>query len=352
MKRLKGVLLALYSIITVFAVVTSVIVYKMSSDIEKNGYTGSGSTYYMLCKDGSEDFKVPKNALVRFYRSDSPYKVSDVVVCQNSDGELNIGRVSDYSNDADYIMYQVDFAGKSVSVPKLYVLGRADNYSEFLGAVSAATLTSSSRMFMLVLPSALLVIGLLAIVIAVAVKRGGERAADEKSNASAGALETAAEAVGNVKKTVSRKREPYVNPNSHIELLKYDWLKEVAENAAKSEPELKPDEASDESAENEKSTKSDAESAIADSNAENENKIAKASEKSEDETTEDNLNVKSDGDIVPENVVSFDEMKNMKQTDAYEQSGERGDNASIINEMLKLINKASKNDNENNTDRS
>ncbi len=348
MKVFKKVLFVIYSVLTLFAVASSAMLYIICSDIETDGYSEFMGTNYMLLAQPDESFGIPENSLLRFYASDSAYKVNDVVVCKNSQDELYIGVVTDYSNDADYVTYLVDKSGESVQVPKLYVLGQADNYSEFLGGIVASNQSFGARFLFLILPPLILLVGVVVIAVIVLIKR--HKIAAEQSDYEEGVrFENAPLNTFEQNPSASKKeRKPYINPHSHTELLKYDWLKEVAAAAeenlsenthsAPAQAQEKPSQAdSEKAASNDKSDLTDSE----DISKEQPDKDAAAKSdvsKSENETTP----LHDSSDIVGENVRQMrysDDNGNI--TNDTDSDNKKTKNDYMINEMMKLINQNS-----------
>lgn len=234
MKLFKNILFVVYIILTIFVILISSVLYKVSTDIQSSGYTTIGGTSYMLQTQNENVLNIPTNALVKFVKYESGYGVDDYIVCKDSDDKLMLGVVINYANDADYILYTIDTGDAVLELPRIYVLGKADNYSMFLGSVVSFNTSAVARTFCLIVPPTIMLVILAVMICIIIFKRHQDNENIHK--------EGSEEALYNVisKDTVAqdvpvqnedKHRKTYVNPNSHIELLKYDWLKEVADKA-------------------------------------------------------------------------------------------------------------------------
>lgn len=311
MKVFKGVLFIIYTLLTIFVVGASIIIYQMSINIQNTGYAEFANTSYMLNTNQDELLNIPKGALISFVKSTTNYNINDIVICKNSEDELLIGKVTNYSNDADYVTYKLDVNSEIIDLPKLYVLGRADSYSVFLGNLMSINGSNTGRILCSVIPAAICIVILAFIIFIFISKRDTKK--DEKRF-----TEKDMCLLNNVSRDrmgkdqnfeIFRQKKPFVNPNSHTELIKYDWLKDVADNAKQiTQKEYQ----------------------------ENKNQMT------ETEKLEGNYSPKKaetdKPDITPSKILSFEEI----ETSLDKKEKTHSKNERIINDMLKMLNQDKK----------
>lgn len=257
MKLLKLFALIVYSLFTVVLIFLCSSLIILSSGLSADSTVGLFNSEYAIIREDYNDVSLKSGSLVSIKHSENGLFVeNDTVVYKNTDDLLKVGVITAVTDNDGYISYTIDSNDISETIPKLYIIGRIDCISSALGSI--VTLCQQTIW--------MVIIGILPIIISVAALIAAFMNVDFGKKQKTVPETKAKEKHFEVKIDYSKLKDkdflhnensehhkPYVNPNSHTELLKYDWLKQAAgitsddENSVKSSDQGKKEESNEQS---------------------------------------------------------------------------------------------------------